>query len=244
MAAAPPMTKIITTQKDLDSLICNIMRSQDNNVPADVGFVNKGGEMTIQTAWGLTTTGIMMFNGIGGEGTDPFYPSLYGRVLIKANSVEEVDTCLMHPEMTGNLHYHVASTCQGNPNWNTDNRATIQTEDILKSVREAWKGKPYRSVLGISKDGRPIYGPFYNNGLDYKDCDVDVCNGLYINGHYSYVSTFFHPYAMGCFGPGNNPPFSQSCSDNPRMCGVKKAASYIKTSLASISAAFAGYMLL
>jgi hypothetical protein len=64
---------------------------------------------------------------------------------------------------------------------------------------------PYRTAIGISKDGRPIYSPYYGNGKKYNDCDVDVCNGITINGQYSYVATFFHPYVMGCFGKGSNP---------------------------------------
>lgn len=68
---------------------------------------------------------------------------------------------------------------------------------------ESWNKKPYRSVFGISKDGRPIYTPYYSNGIAYSDCDVDMCNGIMINGQYSYVTTFFHPYIMGCFGQGS-----------------------------------------
>ena len=64
---------------------------------------------------------------------------------------------------------------------------------------------PYRSVFGIAKDGRPIYTPYYDNGTEYKDCEVDICNGIEIDGHYSYVSTFFHPYVIGCFGKINGP---------------------------------------
>lgn len=52
----------------------------------------------------------------------------------------------------------------------------------------------YRSAFGISKDGRPILTPYYSGGTAYDDCSVDVCNGLEINGHYMYVTTFFHPY--------------------------------------------------
>jgi len=40
--------------------------------------------------------------------------------------------------------------------------------------------------------------------LAVDDCDVDVCNGMEIGGNYMYVSTFFHPYIMGCFGKGTS----------------------------------------
>lgn len=29
---------------------------------------------------------------------------------------------------------------------------------------EAWNKAPYRSVFGVSKDGRPIYTPYFGNG--------------------------------------------------------------------------------
>lgn len=73
-------------------------------------------------------------------------------------------------------------------------------------------------MFGLAKDGRPIYTPYYDNLKPYDDCDVDVCNGLMIGDHYAYVSTFFHPYILGCFGPGDSPNLSQRCSTRPRNC--------------------------
>jgi hypothetical protein len=107
----------------------------------------------------------------------------------------------------------------------------------LTKIREAYKKVPFRSVFGLSKDGRPIYTPNYGDGKDYDDCDVDICNGIKINGHYSYVSTYFHPYVMGCFGPGDSPNLSQQCSAVPRACNVGKPetdnATLIKASVAA-----------
>lgn len=90
----------------------------------------------------------------------------------------------------------------------------------MEEIKTAYSKLPYRSVFGISKDGRPIYTPMYDGGKTYKDCEVDICNGLEINGHYSYVSTLFHPYVIGCYGKGKGPENSfHQCSTNPRMCG-------------------------
>lgn len=77
----------------------------------------------------------------------------------------------------------------------------------------------FRSVHGVSKDGRPIYTPYHNGGDEYDPCDVDICNGMEIGGHYAYVSTLFHPYFLGCYGPGPDSDYAQSCSQNPRVCG-------------------------
>lgn len=57
--------------------------------------------------------------------------------------------------------------------------------------------------IGIAKDGRIIYGPFRSDGMLWQPCDVDACNGRMFGRHYGYVATMFHPYFVGCWGPGN-----------------------------------------
>lgn len=75
-------------------------------------------------------------------------------------------------------------------------------------------------AVGLSKDGHIIYGPYNDEGYTWTSCDVDICNGRMIDGYYSYVTTTFHPYFMGCFGPGNYPSYSQQCSSNARVCSA------------------------
>lgn len=65
------------TQNDLNDLICNIMRSQDKHVPSVTEFKNHGDAM--HTGWGIFNTGTVVFNGISGEGVDPFYPEVFGK---------------------------------------------------------------------------------------------------------------------------------------------------------------------
>ena len=70
------------------------MRSQDQNIPSGSGFINKG-TTTMNTGWGVAVSGVMIFNGISGEGVDPFYPVVYG-----SNSnveAEKLDRCMAHP---------------------------------------------------------------------------------------------------------------------------------------------------
>ena len=62
--------------------------------------------------------------------------------------------------------------------------------------------------IGIAKDGHIIYGPLKQGGSYYQPCDVDICNGRYINNQYAYVMTNFHPYTVGCFGPGSTPNYA------------------------------------
>mmetsp|Transcript_12749 Transcript_12749/g.12620 ORF Transcript_12749/g.12620 Transcript_12749/m.12620 type:complete len:80 (-) Transcript_12749:140-379(-) len=63
--------------------------------------------------------------------------------------------------------------------------------------------------VGIAKDGYIMWNYFKDNGDLWSDCEVDVCNGVLVDGtNYGYVSTSFHPYYLGCFGPGDNTTFS------------------------------------
>ena len=65
--------------------------------------------------------------------------------------------------------------------------------------------------MGVSKDGRVIYGPKRpGSGLTYSACQLDVCNGMLVapDGEtdprvYSYFATIHHPYIIGCWGPAN-----------------------------------------
>jgi hypothetical protein len=117
------------------------------------------------------------------------------------------------------MHYHSASTCI--PAKSTYENSGPFNGDVVDTIKSAYTtGMPYRSVFGIVKDGRPVYTPMHGGDQVYDDCDVDVCNGVTINGHYSYVTTLFHPYIVGCYGPGTSPNIAQECSANPRSCGV------------------------
>lgn len=223
----------VNNQEDLNDLICNIMRSKDDNIPSECNYKKKGGD-TMNTAWGFATTGMMFFSGLSAEGVDPFYPAVYADVyepslftllpfVYDTEDVEKVDWCLGHPQVAGLMHYHSAPTCRADATYINDKSGAMD-RDLIEITKEVYAASlKYRSVLGVSKDGRPIYTPLYDNGKEYADCDVDICNGIMIGGHYSYVSTLFHPYIMGCFGPGSSPELYQQCSTNPRLCNVQYA---------------------
>ncbi len=61
--------------------------------------------------WGVATTGVMIFNGISGEGVDAFYPAKYGKVIFADFAEEMTDECQAHPKRDGHVHYHSASPC-------------------------------------------------------------------------------------------------------------------------------------
>ena len=48
--------------------------------------------------WGVSVTGVQLYNGISAEGVDPFYPAVYGTVTDPAAVVEKVDWCIAHPQ--------------------------------------------------------------------------------------------------------------------------------------------------
>lgn len=220
-----------TSQSGINSLICNIMRSRDDHVPAACDYKYLGDSSNpIQTSWGIASTGTLLFNGISGEGVDPFYPAAYnGNCQNPDDCVEKIDQCLVHPNPNaGQLHYHAAGTCQADAS--ISNSGEGSSIDIISAIQNTWgKKRPYREVVGLSKDGRPIYSPFYSNGRAYSGCDVDICNGMEIEGNYAYVTTQFHPFIMGCYGPGATGELPrQQCSSKPRTCG--KGAIYMAVS--------------
>jgi hypothetical protein len=77
--------------------------------------------------------------------------------------------------------------------------------DLISYALSGFTGANKKLIpIGLAKDGHIIYGPYKNDGTTFSDCDVDICNGAVINGRYGYASTTFHPYFMGCYGPGSN----------------------------------------
>jgi hypothetical protein len=98
--------------------------------------------------------------------------------------------------------------------------------------------------IGIAKDGRIIYGPFKSDGTLWQPCDVDVCNGVRSGNYYFYVATMFHPYFVGCFGPGNmGYGLSASCSANARLC-TSGASAVVNLMIAMTMAISALYLTL
>ena len=56
-------------------------------------------------------------------------------------------------------------------------------QDVKTYMQEMWLANmAYTSAFGIAKDGRPVLSPYKNGGTAWGDCEVDVCNGVTING--------------------------------------------------------------
>lgn len=71
-------------------------------------------------------------------------------------------------------------------------------------------------VVGVSKDGHPVFGPYTSEGEERNCGSLDLCNGITeTNGSYAYYLTTNFPYSVACFGPGTNPaPYTADCSTN------------------------------
>lgn len=74
------------------------------------------------------------------------------------------------------------------------------------------------NVIGIARDGHMIIGPFNSELKLWQPCQVDFCNGVTIGGSYYYASTMFHPYTVGCWGPGSSNLWAGECSSNAKVC--------------------------
>lgn len=123
------------------------------------------------------------------------------------------------------MHYHTMSPCIASSTAGSSVEACQQVNDcysdpLTYAVEYFTSSNGYNTLkpIGIAKDGHILWGPYNEDGSTWADCDVDLCNGRKINGYYGYMSTTFHPYFWGCWGPGNYNIYSQECSTNARSC--------------------------
>jgi hypothetical protein len=221
-----------TTQAAVDSLICDIESTSDSNIASDADY-SLIGTTNIDTAIGVGLDGVMLFNGISAEGVDPLFPAVYGSVTDADSAKEMFDMCLGHPDDTYFYHVHAFAPCIGDSTIaeTPEPCASIDscTNTPITYGEDAYSDEEDLFPIGIMKDGHILYGPYTSAGTIVADCDVDVCNGAWINGVYGYYATSFHPYFVGCWGPGSNATYSQECSSNPRICTTTDDASSFMT---------------
>ena len=60
-----------------------------------------------------------------------------------------------------------------------------------------------------------IFGPFSKSGIAWQPEQVDDCNGMFMQGQYFYVTSFFYPYKVSCWGPGTFHNNQRACTANP-----------------------------
>ena len=86
-----------TDQSGLNRLLCDSLTvSKAENIPSEAGFTTITGS-DMKTAFGVATSGVLMFSALSAENVDPFYPAIYGSVTDPDAVAEKVDYCLAHP---------------------------------------------------------------------------------------------------------------------------------------------------
>ena len=152
----------VTDLTGLNELLCNIYVSSNDKVPSEASFEELS--TADDVSWGIAVTGTSLFNGVSLNSVDPFYPAVYGTVTDPDSEVEVVDWCLCHPQTAGVLHYHSASTCIPDSTYWSGKTAPMSDDAKTIMQDEYQNGMADRAVLGLSKDGRVIYTPFYSGG--------------------------------------------------------------------------------
>lgn len=66
---------IAQTQAELDDVVCDKNRSSDFNIPSSVDYVNlEGSSISLSMMWGVSVSGLPIFNTLSKFGTDIFDP--------------------------------------------------------------------------------------------------------------------------------------------------------------------------
>ncbi|CDW88260.1 UNKNOWN [Stylonychia lemnae] len=171
---------------------------------------------------GVARNGVFIFAGSGDQGFDAFFPQTYG---INVTPVKaDYDVCLGSQNTFSTYRYVMFSPCMFNIPLRDVPLACQKHPDCSIDVRNfsiSYAPERLKSIMpiGVARDGRVIYGPYRQDGELWQPCDVDVCNGRMFGRYYGYVATMFHPYMVGCFGPGNMAyKIAPQCSANARLC--------------------------
>lgn len=175
---------------------------------------------------GVGLNGVPIYNGYSDEAS---YDALLASSRLMSGAVL-LDSCLGGLTTQGLYKYHSFSQCMTTSAFkstlttptlcNSDN--TCKTNPLAFARANTDANFQTLKVVGIAKDGHQILGPFKQDGSLWQPCDVDICNGLTINGSYYYAMTSFYPYTVGCWGPvssSNN--YNLACTTNQRVCSSR-----------------------
>ena len=173
---------------------------------------------------GVALNGVFFFTSANEFKFDPLFPQAY--YYYSSGKATAFDTCLGYSGTYNTYRYHTFSPCL----YDIPQRIEGQ---YLCSMNESCALDPRIYALslipeelrvfqpiGLARDGRIIYSPFKPDGTGiWQPCEVDVCNGVKFGDYYAYVTTFFFPYVVGCWGPGSlSIDLEASCSTNSRFC--------------------------
>eukprot|EP00347_Sterkiella_histriomuscorum_P020863 403336175 len=175
---------------------------------------------------GVSLNGVLILTGNSAVSIDAFYPTT-----ISASTIIDFDVCLGNSLNRAYYHYLSFSPCIFSSTPRNKVNA-MECEEISQcSANELKYGISFLtsaqkkvSPIGIARDGHMIVGPYNSNGVLWQPCQLDVCNGVTINGNYVYAVTMFHPYTIGCWGPGNVKAYKETCSSNVQLCSDESSS--------------------
>ncbi len=179
---------------------------------------------------GIAINGVLLFAGTSQLGYDAFYPKSWGQ---KRNPLSlTFDVCLGTSDTFNTYRYHMFSPCiytnalkTVSAPCSSDTYPLCGRDPRLHAISYIPEQLQTKLPIGLAKDGRVIFGPYKSDGTLWQPCDVDVCNGRREGRNYYYVSTLFHPYFVGCWGPGSTAVYRAECSSNTRVCGASGSSS-------------------
>ena len=240
--------------------MCDIQRTDSSNMLEGTGYTEYGNNMYEDTATVVEArrlqpgppSQLTTASGIALSGANIFNALAAGNDDAVENEWITLDQCLTHPTPTKEYHYHMWSPCykKGNgyastsvaPDMCKDKKA-CHDDPIQFAINAAFTDTTtYGDIIGITRDGHMIYGPYNKDGELWSCDEHDICNGTFIDGNYVYVSTTTFPYILGCFGPGPQQEHAVTCSNSscPTSSATRQGASMniVNASLALVSALF------
>ena len=213
-----PLTTVDTDTKVTDTL-CSLQRTSNAKMIAGTGsqiITTNGGTFgSQQTAGAIALSGGWIYNALDAYNLDAV-----------ENEINGLDTCFSHVSGSGIYHYHLWSPCIRKNKGLAPSVSSV-VPSLCKNVSACianpasyaisygYSGvdKQNVEIIGLGRDGHPVYGPWNESGLQW-DCDKhDICNGAFLaDGSYGYVSTSTFPYVVSCWGPGVGQNYKATCT--------------------------------
>lgn len=230
---------IVSSTTDITTLLCDNEVAASENMLYDLernyNDVSLGMPLSDLSEYvGVTFNGVLIHTAFSDFGFDGISPKLWGTHKTFRNIT--LDQCLgTSYQLRGNVyHYQSFSPCIFTNQIQTQsgvckNLTSCKKDPVQYAINGAYPSNNQRKLapIGLARDGRVIYGPYKNDGSLWQPCEVDICNGVYLNGNYVYVSTTFFPYTVGCWGPAQMTSSQPSCTANPRVCKPAFSSGYM-----------------
>lgn len=220
---------MIETTDDVTDLLCTEDAGSADNLPPECEFVAYSDNLLDTDSY----YGANYFVGIAIDGVRFEYPYKDSKWDEEDeddpkdfvwNHFNRMDMCLTTTTDDNILAFHTISPCI--KSYSHENTPDLCEDDSLCDTKygqfytalNAWETtSDHGGILGLARDGHPIYGPYNSNGELWECDEHDVCNGVFFsNGMYAYVATSTFPYIIGCYGPGTvqYEPVDEDCSVN------------------------------